>query len=54
MEIWVFNLGFAYRDKKVVGVFVRFSCATSSDSVVLELASPATFAQPPDSRQTSG
>jgi hypothetical protein len=25
---WVFNQ-FAYRDKKVVGVFVRFSCAAS-------------------------
>jgi hypothetical protein len=28
----VFNRDSAYRDKKVVGVFVRFHCATSLES----------------------
>jgi hypothetical protein len=29
IQIWVFNEWIPYRDKKVVGVFVRFSCAAS-------------------------
>jgi hypothetical protein len=32
-SIWVFNLSIAYRDKKVVGVIVRFSCAASTDDI---------------------
>jgi hypothetical protein len=32
----VFNRSPPYRDKEVVGVFVRFSCATFHDDVVLE------------------
>jgi hypothetical protein len=30
-SILVFNRVIAYRDKKVVGVFVSFSCAASSE-----------------------